>query len=627
MTRELVVPDTLDLVDRAELALNGLGGTLEPERDWEMYFFIRYGCREPYMYHWGFDPSNEPKFAESFPLMRLMTGSGTHRAAEAGLWDQLVRRLSPVDGLLWNHARPDRPWHTVGHSGYGYPVRDEDYANVYANGRMLRAMLVRHELDGPAPWADRIQALVNGLDRIAIRKDDYAYFPDGGFGEAFSYPRGGWLRTDEPRSETEGGEGSVTAYQGHQMKALSQWHAVSGDPVALDLAARLARFVMKPKFWGGVADATGRHGASMPSHVTVALPDPTCVAGAEQGHWYSHFHSRAVALRGLLEYAMVAGDHRAAEFVRQAWEYTWTLGVPRLGWVNCWPASMTANHRCEGCALGDLVALGIRLSDAGMGDQWDIVDSIVRNHLVEQQLVRADTLEAIARASPPGRAEGHPEVSGEFLPGQVSRESVIARSLGNFAGASTPASIPDPWVMQCCTGNGTQGLYYAWEGTLRAQAHAAALNLLLNHVSPRLDVRSHLPHRGKVVLNNHGLEKLAVRLPSWVRRDEVRVTEAGRAVPCFRAGNYLVLDTLRPRAEIHLDFPVPVSTARYTVAGGTPEETAYTCTFRGSTAVEVTPQDTRPRSYPLYQRASMWADHAPIRSVRRAVPDRVVRRW
>ena len=32
------IPDTLDLADRTELALNGLGGSLDPELDYEMYF-------------------------------------------------------------------------------------------------------------------------------------------------------------------------------------------------------------------------------------------------------------------------------------------------------------------------------------------------------------------------------------------------------------------------------------------------------------------------------------------------------------------------------------------------------------------------------------------------------------
>ena len=72
------------------------------------------------------------------------------------------------------------------------------------------------ERDGDSKWDNRIRALVRGLDKIAVHKKDYAYYPDGGYGEAFTYPKSGWRSTREPMDEHEGGEGSATAYQGHQ---------------------------------------------------------------------------------------------------------------------------------------------------------------------------------------------------------------------------------------------------------------------------------------------------------------------------------------------------------------------------------------------------------------------------
>jgi len=40
------IPDTLDLAERARLALNGLGGTIDTEMGTN-YFFIVYGNRRP----------------------------------------------------------------------------------------------------------------------------------------------------------------------------------------------------------------------------------------------------------------------------------------------------------------------------------------------------------------------------------------------------------------------------------------------------------------------------------------------------------------------------------------------------------------------------------------------------
>ena len=111
-------------------------------------------------------------------------------------------------------------------------------------------------------WDEKIRQLVQGLRRIAVHRDHYSYYPDGGFGEPFNYPSSGWQKTDEPTTETEGGEGSVVAYHGHQIQALTRWYALSGDEEALDLAARVARFCMLPKFWGGLPNPDGEIGGS-----------------------------------------------------------------------------------------------------------------------------------------------------------------------------------------------------------------------------------------------------------------------------------------------------------------------------------------------------------------------------
>ena len=149
--------------------------------------------------------------------------------------------------------------------------------------------------------------------------------------------------------------------------------------------------------------------------------------------------------------------------------------------------------------------MGIRLSDAGMGDYWDDVDALARNHLVEQQFTDAERLAQVSAA-----AEECDRLKEAPHDGQVDTRDVIKRSLGNFAGSSAPDSIPNPWVMQCCTANGTQGLYYAWEGIVRQSAETAQVNLLLNRSAEGLDVDSYLPYEGKVVIHNKKMERVSV---------------------------------------------------------------------------------------------------------------------
>jgi hypothetical protein len=610
-----LVPDTLDLADRAEMGIKGIGGTIDPDLHYMMYFSIHYHWRTPVMAHHSADPTCDPKYTESFPMLRLMCGTDRYRDIEDHQLADLVSRID--DGLYWNRYDPSRPWR-LQHYNLNLKASDvpknEDVSNVVGDARMLRALVTRRELERDTRWDRNIRDLVHGLDRIAIKRGDYSYYPDGGFGESFSYPRSGWQNIVEAQSEVEGTEGSVLAYHGHQIQGLARWYAMSGDPQALDLAARLTRYCMLPKFWGGLADPNHKQG----SHAA-GLPDPACISGNEQGHWYTHFHARAIGLRGMLEYARVADDWRVLEFVRKSYEYSQTVGIPRIGWINTYPGS---DNLCEGCGLGDYAALAVRLSDGRMGDYWDDVDSLVRNHLVEQQLLRADLLERVAAASPPRDPSA---ISPS--PGKEVTENVIARSLGNFAGQSAPTSVPRTWVMQCCTGNATQGLYYAWEGMVREEGDVSQVNLLLNRAARSLDVDSYLPYEGRVVIRNKRARKVLVRIPSWVPVRSLRATVADQPRPAIWAGNYLSFDSLRPGDAIKLEFDNPRMTASYTANSQTKVETTYKCEFRGSTLVDISPRDGAPTSYPLYLRDHLKQDKAPIKERTRFVAERKIVKW
>ena len=262
--------------------------------------------------------------------------------------------------------------------------------------------------------------MVDGLTNIAVYKDDYAYYPDGGFAEVCGYPRSGWRHTDEPEDDYNNAEGSVTSYYGDIIRVLPLWYRESGDERALDLAGRLSRFCMQPRFWGG-------------------NPEPVMVAGNELGHFNFHAHNRLLILAGMLEYAHRANDARVLEFAQRGFEFAMTIGVAKLGWVTApfWGGNHVGMN--EACTYFDLLRLGIRLSDSGAGDYWDIVDTVVRNHLAEQQLVDADILRGIMEASPPRRDPSVP--LNETKQGECD-ENVIQRTLGLFGSCATPVGVP-----------------------------------------------------------------------------------------------------------------------------------------------------------------------------------------
>jgi hypothetical protein len=588
------VPDTLDLAERARIGLHGLVGSLDPEGIHEMYFIMGLGCRPPYMYKdttgW---PTNNPKFAESFPMMRVMSGSDHGVVLEADMMRIMLEAIGD-DGLYYAKVGHGRPWHEgVGHK---YPPVGEDFANTYGNARMLLALMAWHARNpDPILWK-RMAAMAHGLCDMAIDKGRYAYYPDGQIGEAFSRPRGGWRDTAEPAVEKMGAEGSMFMYHGGQIRALSRWHAMSGDPRSIEMAGKLARFVLLEKFWGTPGE-------------------PAVQRGAEHGHFDGHIHAHLSVLRGLLEYATVTRDQRIGDFTREGYEYARHAGLPQAGWF----ANGASHGWCEGCTMADMVALALRLTDAGLGDYHEDAEMIVRNNLVEQQLVDPVRLAEASRTGP-ARGPGWDGTLGPHkhhpgtLPGQTVTEGVLERALGVFAGCSKPDGIPYAWTMQCCTGNGTQGLYYAWEAITRERRGLAEVNLLLNRASPWLDVESWLPHEGRVVLHPKTVRRVAVRLPRWVSPDDVKV-EGATGNP-QHVGRHLVVDA-EPGATVEITFPVHEQTATYTVDG-----TAYTFRFRGNDVVSVEPRTGGPGYYPMY--ADRAGGAPALRSVERYVTPTII---
>ena len=610
---EAEIPDTLDLAARAGLAVQGMLNTLDPSL-MTMFGLAHFNTRAPFLRHWSADIPLDPKLAESLPLMRLMCGTTFKAPLEQDYRAELVSRID--DGLYWDRYTPRRPWRNIYNNSmelYG-AGRPEDFASVWGVARMIRALAAWQGANG-ADTAALSASLVRGLRRIAVDRDDYSYYPHrGGWHDGFVYPRSGWIDTSEAQRDREGPEGSVTCAQGHQIYAAAQHYALTGDPVAQDLAARLSRYVMKPKFWGGMLALD----PAKPGGFDV-VPDAPFRHGGQFGHWPIHFHARAIPLRGVLKYAMACGDDRAVEFVRAAYEFTMSQAIRRLGWINTHPPGIG----CEGCALGDLVALAIRLTEAGAGDYWDDVDAVVRNQLAEQQITDAPALAAFCAAQPEGQRQT------EFPAGFETTDDAVNRSVGVFFGIAKPGAVTDPWVMHCCTGNASQGLYYAWEGALRENGGAAVVNLLLNRAGRTVDVDSHLPHAGRVDVRVKQACRVSVRIPHWVDLRSVEVRSGGTLLPVERLGRYLTVRDRRAGDVVTITFPIHERTETYVVNQGTPVEETYECVFRGSTAVSVQCATAlKPNDFPLYRgRESMRTSQAPLKKTARFLAERRFAEW
>jgi hypothetical protein len=602
-------PATLDLVEHARLAINGVLGSLNPERGYENYFLTFFDVRPAYMIHFGSQVSGVlPKYLEAMPLLRVMSGSTQGQDLEDAMLRSVLDNTAE-DGLIYDRATSDRPWNTG--VGYGISGWNEDYANLAGNGRLLTGLLYYYQATGDDVWKQEAQRTAERMLELAVFKDEYAYYPNVGLGNDFSYPRiSGWTHTDEPKVDFEGAEGMTTFYLSQPIRGFVRWYQQSGDERFLDISRRLTNFCMRRRFWGAPNDL-----------------EP--LAGAERGHFWGQFHGKVATLRAFLDYALAADDYRVMEFVQDGYEYARHQGIHRLG---VFPGS---GDDTEGCTVADMVSLAVKLCESGIGSYWEDVDNYSRNGLLATQATDLDEMKRVSdagRERPPNSpwgGDGDMRFTGYggVLPGQETSERVLERAVGQF-GHLGGARLLKPRLMHCCTANGAQALYHAWEGITRRSGAMAEVNLWLNRRSPWLDIASSLPHQGRLVLHNKGMQRIAIRVPAWVSRPALHCSVDGTAHDPEYVGDRILLSGLAGDEQIVIEVPTSVERIRYTVANlnqrahgfghGGPLE--YQCELQANTVLTVGPAAAAPGGqhhdwYRVFQHEELRTPNTPTREL------------
>ena len=146
------VPDTLDLAARAELALSGLCGTVDPDNDYLMYFEVFTNTRPPFMLHSGCDTECAPKYMDAILKMRAMCGSDKFADIEDGMLKALTGYFE--DGLYYDKYTTKRPWRLTGYHDAGYITHPEDYALPMTSLMMVLPLMHLDEINNNTRWDD-----------------------------------------------------------------------------------------------------------------------------------------------------------------------------------------------------------------------------------------------------------------------------------------------------------------------------------------------------------------------------------------------------------------------------------------------------------------------------------------
>ena len=565
---QAVVPDTLDLAERAKLAVRGLTGPLDPNADYELYWYAMFRRNPPIMWH-NFNDHVQIKFHEALPLMRLITGSRLNEHVDRR-WMQVVAQMQGPDGLLY-YTKIGRPWATarIIVEQAGSPPQGDYFAEPYVNGRLAAAIALYYKATGDERWRRMGQQIVDGLARQAVDRGDYAYLAKGMYavGEVsdpnapmpipWSLMVHGWVSMD-----------------------LAQFYNVTRYEPALVLSGKLARCVRR--------------------HAGLFKPDGS-FTGINM-----HFHGHLHPLLGMLEYAIAAGDREMIGFVRKGYEYA--TAKTKMDTILGYVPEHTTGTFSETCGVADMIHMAVKLTLAGAGDYWDDVDRWTRNQLVENQLTSSNWVYDMVKSLP---AQPDPT---EPARAHCCTEKVPERCVGCFAGRPSP----NDWepegggdIMHCCTGNGTRAIYYVWRNILSFKTGTLRVNLLLNRASPWADVDSYIPYEGRADVRIKKDCDLLVRIPEWVTPAQARCTVNGKAHPLLWEGRYAMVGHVRAGDFATLTFPIFERTDAVAIMGK-----KYTLIRKGNDVVHIDPPG---KHCPLYARAKYRQNRAATKTIERFV--------
>lgn len=604
-----LIPDTFDIQERAALAVNGLTGPTDPDRDYMLYFRVNFSANPPVMTH-GIADFCQTKFMESLPLMRMASGSDQSREVDP-VWMATALRLIGPDGLIY---WPAFPWAARPDWSKPSPTA-EQYAVPLINGRAISAMTLYMLHDPQGPWRQEIEKVVQALYRLAIHKEDFAYFPQGGFVPGGPRP----LDAELPL-------GIWSSLTGWTTQGLAHFYRATGYAPAGELAGKLSRYICyHGRYFGPNGEFLPNYARPAGAQYTDIKPEGEVYPfdpGPPPEKLFVHFHHHTLPLLGVLDYATTAGDRDLAEFVRQSFEWAKKKGEITVGYF---PENIdsTEYEGSETCEVAAMIGLALKLSQAGLGDYWDDADRWTRNQFAENQLRRADW---VYRFHGGGLIYPRRRIPlSQINPLTQTADRVPERNVGAFAGwpaANDFFNGQGSGIMHCCTGNGTRALYYVWEHILTYQDGDLRVNLLMNRPSRWADIHSYIPYQGQVDIHVKLGCRLKVRIPEWVKPGETacRILQAGTNASQPRLleweGRYAVVGPVTPGTVVQLTFPIAEIVKEVDI-----EKRRYILTIKGNDVVNIDPPG---RFCPYYQRDHYRDNAVRWKKARRFVPDQDV---
>lgn len=551
-----LIPDTLELTDRAELALHHITTSVDPALRYAPFFYLNMQANPPFCQHENWDYGDVTgRYIDAAAGLRQMTGSKAGLDAEEKLKELLLSTFDSKDGLTHRQVNPWTP----------------DEAGMFDQGRTLGALVSWYMATRDKKLLQTGDRFVQGLWDIKI----HATQPDKGYSFCFqpyaAYSRGIWNAKEPAEPTCYGG--------GCEIYPLVKYAQITGNERALELAGKLVNFIVYE------SRVFAEDGVFRPK-----------VMANETGH----LHSKTLTVLGVLKYAVFQGRKDLVAWAKGAYDFSLTAGT-RFGWfpegIGLTEADSTPWS--ETCCTVDIIELAMLLARNGYPECWNDAERFTRNYLMEAQLTDTSWLAAGGKKRPKDTR----------LQRYTNAPDMM---LGGFVGRALPHDfIGDGHMMACCCGAGARAIYQVWDHAIDFTDGKLRVNLLVNRRSPWAEVQSWLPHQGKVLVTNAKAESASIRLPDYVRQEEVKAHKNGKPSAARAKRGWVELTGLKPGDEVCVEWPLRTVRRRESIL-----KWKFEVTWRGDTVVAISPAGEK---VPMYQRDHMKPPSASMRP-RPAVP-------
>ncbi len=332
----------------------------------------------------------------------------------------------------------------------------------------------------------------------------------------------------------------ATATHGRLLEALILFYKATGDPDALKLSERIARYHMKNSvnFDGSFNQASGA--------------------------W--HAHSYLGTLRGLLLYGELTGHKEYIDVVVKSYKKAIPEKITDYESYFCSHNIGSTTSGAETTSPGDIAQLAMWLAKRhGYTELLDDTEQIVRARLVPSQIVECP--EVTARGDVEGNAG---ENLGNRIIGTIG--AGFAKPYSNFYSTTD------------ITAAGIHTLIDIYNNITERTEQDVKVYLHFDIENDYVSIKSRRTENANLEIDVKVNNNLWVRMPKWVPEDSVQVTQGDKPLFYVEIGDFLVISRKHMPGKVRIRYDLPISLKEEKINDDT-----YKLLWRGDEVIGIWP--------------------------------------